>query len=96
MIAGHAEDLAGQVPVADRGVAGADAEISGRQGHGVGGLTEVVVVDEEGAVVVGPGDDRRDRRRGSGDVPALRPTVDSALSWSGSVTMMNTQWCRLG
>src|SRR5271170_7693086 len=59
MIGGHAEDLAGKVLVADRGMAGADAQVGGGKHHGVGGLPEVVIVDEAGAVVVGLGDDER-------------------------------------
>ena len=73
MIAGYAEDLAGLVLVADRCVAGADAEIGGGEGHRVGGLPEVVVVKQAGAVVVGPGDDQRDGGGGSRDVPGAAP-----------------------
>ena len=61
------------VLVADRRVPGADAEIGGGEGHGIGGLAEVKVVDEAGAVVVGCGDDQGDGGGRSGDVPRAAP-----------------------
>jgi hypothetical protein len=73
VIAGHAEDLAGPVLVADGGMAGADAEIGGGESHRVGGLPEVVVIEEPGAVVIGPGDRQREGGGGSGDVPRAAP-----------------------
>jgi hypothetical protein len=62
VIAGHAQDLTGRVLVADRGVGGADAEVGGGDGYGVGGLPEVVVVQEAGTVVFGPRQDQGDGR----------------------------------
>jgi hypothetical protein len=35
-------------------MAGADAEVGGGDGHGVGSLPEVVVVEEAGTIVRGP------------------------------------------
>ena len=96
VVGGHAEDLAGLVLVADRGVAGADAEVGGGERHGVGGLPEVVVVDEAGAVVVGPrGRPARWRRPLRRCAPRRARRSDSARSWSGSVTMTKSQCCRL-
>src|SRR5580692_7814918 len=57
VIVGHAEDLAGLLLVADRGMAGADAEVGGGDHHGVGGLPEVVGIDQARVVVVDYGDD---------------------------------------
>src|SRR5580704_17197847 len=60
MVVGHAEDLTGPLLVADRGMAGADAEVGGRDHHGVGGLPKVVSVDQASVVIVDYGDDQRD------------------------------------
>src|SRR3984957_16241440 len=73
VIVGHAEDLAGRRLVADRGVPGADAEVSGGDHHGVGGLPEVVGIDQASVVVVDYGDDQRDRGGRAGDVPCAAP-----------------------
>src|SRR5690242_152528 len=74
VVAGRdAEDRAGPVLVADRGVAGAHAEVGRREHHGVGGLAQVVVVDQAGAVVVGLRDDDRDGGGRPGDVPGAAP-----------------------
>src|ERR1700744_3257416 len=54
-------------------MAGGDAHMRGRGHHGGGRLPEVGIVDEAGAVVVGLGDDQRDRRGGPGDVPRAAP-----------------------
>ena len=80
VISGDAEDLAGLVLVADRGMAGADAQVGRGERDGEGSLPEVVVVEETGAVVVGPGDDQRDGRGSSGDVPRAAPYADSSRS----------------
>jgi hypothetical protein len=78
VIAGYAQDLTGRILVADRGMAGADAEVGGGDGHGVGGLPEVVVVEEAGTVALGM------TRAMAAAAPAMWPapchTVDSARS----------------
>jgi hypothetical protein len=73
VIAGHAQDLAGRILVADRRMGGADAEVGGGDGHGVGGLPQVVVVEEAGTVVLGARQDEGDGRGRAGDVAGAPP-----------------------
>jgi phytoene dehydrogenase-like protein len=73
VVVGDAEDLAGLLLVADRGVAGADAQVRRGQHDRVGGLAEVVLVHHLGALVLGVREDERDRRGGARDVPRALP-----------------------
>jgi len=73
VIGGYAQDLAGRILVADRRVGGADAEVGGGDGYGVGGLAEVVVVEQAGTVVLGPRQHQGDRRGRAGDVAGALP-----------------------
>src|SRR5215469_16567945 len=72
-IDGNAQDLAGLVLIAHRRVTRADAEVRRGDHDRVGGLTEVVVADEAGAVIAELRRDQRDRGRGAGDVARAPP-----------------------
>ena len=52
---------------------GADAEVGGREHDRVGGLADVVLVDDAAAFVRRFGQDKRDGGRGAGDVPGAPP-----------------------
>lgn len=73
VVVGNSEDGSGLLLVADRGVAGAYAEVSGGNRHRSSCLPEVVLVDELGAFVGGFGDNQRDGGRGGGDVARSPP-----------------------
>src|ERR1700722_12128991 len=62
---GYAQDGPGGGLVPDGGVAGADAEVGGREQDGVGRLAEVVLVDDARAVVSWFRHDQGDRGRGA-------------------------------
>jgi hypothetical protein len=73
MVVGDAEDLAGLLLVADRGVAGADAEVSGGEHDRIGRLTEVVLVNHLAALVRGLREYQGDGRGRARDVPGALP-----------------------
>ena len=73
VVVGDAEDRAGLVLVADRGMAGADAEVGGRDHHGHRGLAQVVLIEELASLIGRHGGNQRDSRRSRRDVPRALP-----------------------
>jgi hypothetical protein len=73
VIVGDSKDGAGLPVVAHRGVAGADAEIGGRDRHRRRRLPQVVLIDVLGAIVGRFGDNQRNGSRCRCDMPRALP-----------------------
>jgi hypothetical protein len=93
VVLGYAEYGAGASSIADRRVAGADAEVRRGDRHRQRRLPEVVLIDELGALVCGT---TRAITAGAAAMwPAPRQTVDNSSSWERSVTITKSRCCRL-
>ena len=73
VVVGHAEDLAGGLLVAHRGVPRSDTEVRGGDHHRVRGLAQVVLADDPAVVVVVLRDDQREGGGRPGDVAGAAP-----------------------